>query len=713
VAEERGNLAKADQYYQEELKISERLEPDSLDMAGTYNNLGYVARDRNDWVKAMQYQQHALEIETRLAPKSLWVAETLHNLGVAAEAQGDLLAAEQHYREALAIRERLASGSKDHAETLVALASVLRRQGQTQLAEGVYEQALLALEQQADHLGGSYDVRSDFRARHATYYKDYAHLLMSENRPDAALEVLERSRARMLLEMMTAAHLDIRNGVDPKLLAQKQSLEEEISAKTASRIRLLNAEHTDEQVARVRSEIKDLLKQHEDVEDQIRLRSPNYASLVQPKPLSTKQIQSELIDADTLLVEYSLGEEHSHVLLASSDRVDSYDIPKRSEVEDAARSMYNHLTASNRTVKGETAVQRRSRLDREQAGYERAAFALSQMILKPIADHLGRKRLLIVSDGALLYIPFAALPVPDEKETGRAGVPLVVDHEIVNLPSASVLAVLRQEEMSRPKAPKAVAVLADPVFDRQDSRVRITREIEREPKLVATDPTRFRSASISRLQRSIADVRSAQAGSHGAARDLRLSRLWFTRLEADRILAVTPQGQGIKAVDFEASRTKATSQELATYRIVHFATHGLLDSQNPELSGLVFSMVDANGHVQDGFLDLQDIYNLNLPADMVVLSACETGLGKEIDGEGMIGLTRGFMYSGATRVVASLWRVSDVATAELMEHFYQAMEQDGMRPAAALRMAQIQMWKQHRWTLPYYWAAFQIHGEWR
>jgi CHAT domain-containing protein len=169
----------------------------------------------------------------------------------------------------------------------------------------------------------------------------------------------------------------------------------------------------------------------------------------------------------------------------------------------------------------------------------------------------------------------------------------------------------------------------------------------------------------------------------------------------------------MQSLDFDANRTTATSPELAQYRLVHFATHGLLDSEHPELSGLVLSLVDERGIPQSGFLALQDIYNLNLPADLVVLSACATGLGKEIKGEGLMGLTRGFMYAGATRVVASLWDVDDAATAELMKHFYQAMEKEGMRPAAALRQAQMRMWKQKRWVDAYYWAGFQMQGEWR
>jgi CHAT domain-containing protein len=192
-----------------------------------------------------------------------------------------------------------------------------------------------------------------------------------------------------------------------------------------------------------------------------------------------------------------------------------------------------------------------------------------------------------------------------------------------------------------------------------------------------------------------------------------LPRLRYSRMEAQAITAAMPAGKVMLALDFDANRSTATSPELAHYGIIHFATHGLVDSEHPELSGLVLSMVDKHGKPQDGFLQLQDIYNLKLPANLVVLSACETALGKEIKGEGMIGLTRGFMYAGASRVVASLWKVSDVATATLMADFYRAMEKDSMPASAALRTAQINMWKQKRWSDPYFWAAFQIQGEWR
>jgi CHAT domain-containing protein len=192
-----------------------------------------------------------------------------------------------------------------------------------------------------------------------------------------------------------------------------------------------------------------------------------------------------------------------------------------------------------------------------------------------------------------------------------------------------------------------------------------------------------------------------------------LQRLTYTRHEAEAILAVTPRGQTLEALDFQANRSMAISPELARYRIIHFATHGFLDSKHPELSGLVLSLVDRKGRPQDGFLGLEDVYNLKLPVDLVVLSGCRTGLGEEVSGEGLMGLTRGFMFAGASRVVASLWSVDDFTTAELMANFYRAMERDKMPPAAALRKAQIAIWKHTGWHPPYYWAAFQLQGEWK
>jgi CHAT domain-containing protein len=312
-----------------------------------------------------------------------------------------------------------------------------------------------------------------------------------------------------------------------------------------------------------------------------------------------------------------------------------------------------------------------------------AASALGLMLLGPVADRLGSKRLLVVADGALQYVPFAPLPSPSHRH------PLIVDHEIVYLPSASALAVLRNELADRKPAPKLAAILADPVFDAHD------------PRVTGGPPGKTPSLTPG-LERSAQEVGL-----------LTFERLGSTRREADDLAALAARGQYLRAVDFAASRATALSPEMANYRIVHLASHGLLNPAHPEMSGIVLSLVDSRGRPQNGFLRAGDIYNMRLAAELVTLSACQTALGKEVQGEGLIGLTRGFMYAGAARVLASLWRIPDRATAELMRRFYQAMLVDGLAPPAALRKAQVQMYRDSRSSAPYNWAAFVLQGEWR
>jgi CHAT domain-containing protein len=199
----------------------------------------------------------------------------------------------------------------------------------------------------------------------------------------------------------------------------------------------------------------------------------------------------------------------------------------------------------------------------------------------------------------------------------------------------------------------------------------------------------------------------------GLTADGRIPRLVFSLTEADAVYSAAPQTDSLKATAFKASRATATSPELSQYRIVHIATHGWVNSKHPELSAILLSMVDETGAPVDGILQLHEIYNLKLPAELVVLSACETGIGKQIRGEGLIALTRGFMYAGAARVVASLWKVDDSATAALMARFYKEMFTNGKTPAAALKAAQNYISEQKRWRDPYYWAGFVLQGEWR
>jgi CHAT domain-containing protein/tetratricopeptide (TPR) repeat protein len=676
IAEEGGELAKAEDYFQRALAIQEKLTGASLVMAGLLDGLGLVANDQRDFVKAEDYYQRALTLRKKLMSEHPDVARSLYNLGQNAIDRGDLDAAEGYFREAMAMYERFVPGTDEHAETMASLAQVLYRKQRLDEAAALFERAFTAMETQTSRLGGSEAVRAAFRAKYDRYYRTSVDLLVHQKQPGRAFQVLERSRARALLETLAAAEVKVGKGADPELIGRRRTLQQALSARSNRRLKVLGDEHTEEQLAAVDKEIADLLVDFADVEERLRVASPGYASLMQLRPPNVEEIQKQL-DSDTILLDYSLGEERSYVFAAGAHSLEVYEIPKRAEIEDAARRVYALLT-------------KRALVHREDDVQEAMA-VLSRMVLAPVLTQIAGKRLLVVSDGALQYVPFAALPDPGAEPAA----PLVVGHEITSLPSASVVVELRRAGAGRKGPTKAVAVLADPVFDREDARIR--------PR---TGSAADQAGDAERLTRSAADLGLAPGGT------LRLPRLAFTRKEAKAILAVSPAGQSMGALDFEANRSTALSPDLAQYRVVHFATHGLVDSRHPELSGLVLSLVDKQGAPQEGFLALQDIYNLSLPADLVVLSACQTALGKEISGEGLLGLTRGFMYAGAQRVMASLWSIDDVATAELMGRFYRAMEQGRMRPAAALRQAQIEMWKHKHWTFSFYWAAFQIQGEW-
>jgi CHAT domain-containing protein/Tfp pilus assembly protein PilF len=696
VAFDRGDLVKAEEFARRAVAIAQKAAPESLEVASTFTYLGQVVAKRGDLAQAESYYQKALIIQEKLAPGGPDIAWNLNSLGEVVRKRGDLERAEQYYQRAFALWEKLAPASTNEAESLAGLASIMRQRGQMNAATPLYERALRALEGQTEQLGGTADVRAGFRAKYESYYQDYVGMLMAQGKPDLAFQALERSRAQTLLEMLASAHLDIHRGAEPALLREERSLQEGIAARVDRRMRRLGDKAGEERVAEIDKEISGLRDQYQGVEARIRASSPGYAALTQPQPLSVVQTQ-RLLDQDTVLLEYSLGDERSYLFAVTPDAVTGYELPKRAEIELLARDVYALLTAHNRVIKSETPQQRQTRMAKADRTYMALGRQLSNMLL-PAGSALQGKRLLIVADGALHYIPFAALP--DPQDLSIPPVPLMIAHEVVNLPSASVLAVLRRQEQERNPAPKAVAVLADPVFSVHDGRlgaaVSLQRNQSRSRSKSETDPDWDR-----RLTRSVRDV------------GLELSRLPYTRREAEAIFALAPPHRGMKALDFGATRAAAIDPELSQYRIIHFATHGLLDSQHPELSGLVLSLVDKQGKPQSGFLSLEDIYNLDLPAELVVLSACETGLGKEINGEGLIGLTRGFMYAGAHRVVASLWSVNDAATAELMAAFYQGVLRDKIPPAAALRRAQAQMWKRARWKSPYYWAAFQIQGDWK
>jgi CHAT domain-containing protein/Tfp pilus assembly protein PilF len=702
-----GDQARALDYFNQAL-ILRKAVSDPRGEAVTLNNIGQMYAKQKAYRVALDYYRRALQLSRGVQDPDR-ESTALNNIGAAYSNLGERENAIRSYSLALQLKRSL-SDLSGQAATLMGIGQLEMAHGNLAIAREQFETALNIIESQRIKVD-SQELRASYLASKLFYFDTYIDLLMQLHKKQplqeynaVALQVSERAKARSLLEMLTEAQADIRQGIDPNLLTRKLALQQLLNFKAEQQSRLLGSRHNETQATAVKKEVDDLVTEYQQIEANIRASSPKYAALTQPQPLGLKAIQQQLVDTDTLLLEYALGDTRSYLWAVTRTSMISFELPKRAEIDVLARRCYELLTARNKKENNESRQQRQLRLKQARAEYPAIATKLSQILLSPVASLLGKKKLIIVADGVLEYLPFAALPEPSKKAIGMNNQPLIINHEIVTLPSISTLATLRKELVNRKAAPKTVAVIADPVFDKEDTRVTqaINAQKHSSPAKEKTDRPSFETV----MERALRDLPAANT-------TVNLPRLLFTRQEAAAIMLVTPQSERKQALDFEASKSTAIGAELGQYRIVHFATHGLLNSVHPELSGIVLSLVNEKGEPQDGFLRLHEIYNLKLPAELVVLSACQTGLGKEIRGEGMVGLTRGFMYAGAARVIASLWKVDDEATAELMKILYKAMLKQNRRPAAALREAQVRMLKQKDWQHPYFWAAFTIQGEWR
>ena len=678
---------------------------DKIDEAGSLQTLGRVYRATGDLRKSIEYlDQSLLVLKGVNSPTSF--ARSHYNLGKAYTDLGEYQKAVDYLNQALEVWKSR-NDTINTASTIRELARAERGRGNLETALTQSRTAVNLIEWLRSRAGGQ-EQRSVYLASVQDYFELQIDVLTRLHRLDPArnyaaeaLQTSERARARSLLEALAEAGVDIRRGVDAELLQREQAITEKLGTAASERARLASMKPAPESLVKIDQEIKDQTVNYEKVESQIRAASPAYAQLLQPQPLSLAEIREQVIDRETLLLEYYLGADRSYLWAVTSTSIDAYELPKRAIIESAARQVHSLLTARNHRVRFETTEERATRVARADADSELAAKALSEMVLAPVTALLGKKRLLVVADGGLQYVPFAALPKP-----GASGhEPLAATSEVVSLPSASTLAVLRQEIGKRQPAPKTITVLADPVFNSDDERVKAV--FARNRLLPSSNATTAQPTSVVRTE---IKKSASESGWDGDA--LGMNRLPFTRREADAVVALVPAAYRREQLDFEANLANAIKGDLAQYRIVHFATHGFLNSRHPELSGIVLSLIDEKGQEQDGFLRAHQIYDLKLPADLIVLSGCRTGLGKEIRGEGLIGLTRAFMHAGSARVLVSLWDVNDEATSELMRRFYNGLlGPEKLSPAAALRAAQISMSNDQRWSAPYYWAGFILQGE--
>ncbi|MEQ8381312.1 MAG: CHAT domain-containing protein [Coleofasciculus sp. A1-SPW-01] len=642
-----GNHQEAIHLHQQALNLWQNLKNRSRE-AATLSLLGNAFSNLKQYDKAFDFYNQALQIQQELSDGS-GEAYTRYNIASLERSRGNFILARNEIEATIKLVEskptetetgvRFGIESSFSVEDLTTSDPV--QSPATSYTENIEPQPL---DLNSSDYGSYLNLASYLENKH-TYYEFYIDLLMQQHQkhPERgydreALELSERSRGRSLQTFLNVA--TINNETQAQTPAEKNPV-------------ALN------------------------------------------QPLKLVDIQ-QLLDQDTLLLEYFLGKERSYLWVVSKDEqsntssIKSYVLPKSKNIEQVARRFNNFLTVPSLRVRPNKTAQ---------AGIE-----LSEMILAPAREQLKQQRLLIAADGILQYIPFSALPIPQADQTvdpeniAASTQPLLVNHEVVNLPSASVLALIRQRQGTRHPAPRELAVFADPVFDLEDKRLVINSN------QMAPQFQLFSSAL------------TASTGTHSNPNLPGIIQLYprlpGTRESAERILAFVPESERQQLFDFDANLENATSPELQQYNIVHFETHGILDSQNPEKSGVVLSGVNREGELQMGLLSPRLVFNLQLPAELIVLSGCRTGLGKQVKGEGLVGLTSSFMYAGAERVVVSLWSVEDRATSELMTRFYQGIFQEQLPVAKALRKAQLSMLQDPQWQLPYYWAAFTLQGEW-
>jgi CHAT domain-containing protein/tetratricopeptide (TPR) repeat protein len=632
--------------------------------ADTLAGLGTSYRRLHDYGKALVVAEQALEIfhqaQDRRAEANVWISlgsayAHLQQQQKAAECYGKALrlARDTGYRDTEAVallgagvaaRERRNLGEALAAgESSLALVEALRRGASRPDLQASY----LALNE--DHYGFLVGVLMQMHAMQPAHGFELR-----------ALRYSEQARARSLLDDLAARRATgtAAQSVDPALLAERQSLKRRITAKDRE---LRAPAGSGVPKAAIEQQIEQLLEQLREVADRIRSADPESApSSSGALPLPAAEIQRELLDDGTLLLEYYLGTPKSYLWAVTSESVASFELPGRDQLDPLLRSTHELLARSQQQANQEAAASHAARL--------------SRILLGQVADRLGERRLLIVANGALQYIPFAALPDPRDGTE-----PLMLRHEIVYAPSLAVLAELRARERARPSQPGLVAILADPVFGTRDERARSFK-----------------------IPAAMLDPLVAE-----------LPRLPYSSAEAEAIASLAGREGVLEVLGLDATTELATSGRLRRYRILHFATHATLRADQPDLSALALSQVDRAGRPREGLLRTLEIADLDLPADLVVLSACETALGKESGGEGLVGLPQGFMSAGALRVLVSLWDVGDRSTAELMRHFYRGLLATNLTPAAALRAAQQAMWRDARWRAPCYWGGFVLQGDWR
>jgi CHAT domain-containing protein/Tfp pilus assembly protein PilF len=708
-------------HYQDALDSIKGLNLDR-ETATIVEEMGEAYESAGEHNKAREAFLRALDLAAKLHLRAV-EADCLRGLGESAMSTGDLESADALLTQA-GVAYLAAGDIQKQAILLADQARLARAQGHLEDALKKIDAAIERIESSRKSIR-NLDNRSSYFSGQRDYYDFQVSLLMQLHARDPAagyatqaLEASEHARARALIDSLHEGGISPNSnagdnsGTQPnqtlELLAQRRALDDKIEAKVDAQAE----DQTDQRdnqpagsnsptAAQDREQLSSLREQRDQIDRRLRGAAPGYAAILQAETVSAASISHDLLDPDTILLEYWLGAERSYLWAVTTGGVEVFELPPAKVIDRDARALYENWTARNFAPAGETMVSRDHRIRKADYLASLHAAALSQTILGPAAKPIGEhSRIAIAAEGALLSLPFAALPVPARSASAPHSKPqLLLDtHELVYLPSASVLPQLRRNQRSAQAT--RVALFADPVFSPSDTRLRVHH-----------DPVALASTRTARTSHETPSL-PGTAPESGVA-SYNFERLPYSRLEAVSIGRLVGKDDLWESLDFDADRDRVRTANWSDYSIVHFSTHAVLNNLHPELSSIVLSLVLPDGAPRDGLLRVQDIYSLHMPADLVVLSACQTGLGKEVRGEGLIGLTRAFFYAGSQRVMASLWDVNDRGTAEIMASFYEDLLHRGMSPSAALAASQRKMARAPQWSAPYFWAPFVLNGEWR
>ncbi len=659
--------------------------------AEALRGLGRCAMKAGQWTEARSLLTSARdELHLTRGRVNEAVAETL--LADLDERLGQPVAARRGYQRALSLA-RAASNYAWQAAAEASLARVAKEAGDLGTARRRIEQAIALIESERNRIDAP-DLRTTYFGTKRSYYSLYIEILMQfdgqrpgEGYAAQALIIAERARARELQGELIRRAVRVDAGVDPNLLTAERAAADQLRAWAYQLSQVAPSEEARRQG--LQKQLDEASQKLDDVRGRIRGANPRYSELTHPAPLSPDEIQHRLLDENVTVLEYWLDERHSYVWVVTQGALRAFILPPRSAIEDRVFDLRDQLLAPGRLAASVPIEQRAANESRAVEAAHASASRLAADILPPAARTLLRPMIAVIADGALQTVPFAALNfglVPESPSSSA--------FTYVNLPSIGTLRGLRMLPHTR-AAPKTLAVLADPVFRADDDRLR-----------KSANPSSGRAGTVD----ATASVVLRAASEAGLAD---LPRLPFSREEARAIGSLADGRSSWIALDFAANRESALSAPWSNYAIVHFATHALLNARHPDLSGILLSLYDANGRAEDGFLRVNDIYNLNIPADLVVLSVCDSAVGKDVGAEGPATLARAFFYAGSRRVIASLWPVDDRASVAFMRELYRALLLRGLPPQEALASAQQSLQENPRWRAPYYWAPYIVEGDWR